>query len=121
MKGVVKYLKKYTFLIILAITFVVIQAILNLYLPDLMGDIVNKGVSRGNVDYILSVGWKMLFVTLLNVAAAIVSTYFAAKVAMGFGKDLRSHGSILILLVEITSPDSEILIILLSEYKVKVL
>ncbi|MBZ4650587.1 ABC transporter ATP-binding protein [Thermosipho sp. (in: thermotogales)] len=91
MKGVVKYLKKYTFLIILAITFVVIQAILNLYLPDLMGDIVNKGVSRGNVDYILSVGWKMLFVTLLNVAAAIVSTYFAAKVAMGFGKDLRSH------------------------------
>ncbi|WP_126993045.1 ABC transporter ATP-binding protein [Thermosipho globiformans] len=91
MKSVFKYLKKYTFLIILAITFVIIQAVLNLYLPDLMGDIVNKGVSRGNVDYILSVGWKMLFVTLLNITAAIISAYFAAKVAMGFGRDLRSH------------------------------
>ncbi|MBB6062383.1 ATP-binding cassette subfamily B protein [Thermosipho japonicus] len=91
MKSIFKYLRKYTFLIILAVIFVVVQAILNLYLPDLMGDIVNKGVSRGNVDYILSVGWKMLFVTLLNITAAIISAYFASKVAMGFGRDLRSH------------------------------
>ncbi|MDK2885451.1 MAG: ATP-binding cassette, subfamily multidrug efflux pump [Thermosipho sp. (in: thermotogales)] len=85
-----KYLKKYTFFIILAITFVTFQGLLNLYLPDLMGDIVNKGVTRGDVDYILSVGGKMLFVTLLNILSAIISTYFAAKVAMLFGKDLRS-------------------------------
>lgn len=90
MKGIIKYLKKYTFQIIAAIIFVAFQAILSLYLPDLMADIVNKGVTRGDVDYIWSVGWKMLFVTLLNVIAAVISTFFAAKVAMGYGKDLRS-------------------------------
>jgi len=85
-----KYLKKYTFFIVLALTFVVFQGLLNLYLPDLMADIVNQGVTRGDVDYILSVGGKMLLVTLLNVLSAIVSTFFAAKVAMLYGKDLRS-------------------------------
>ncbi|QTA38529.1 ABC transporter ATP-binding protein [Thermosipho ferrireducens] len=90
MMKIFKYLKKYTFLIIIAITFVVFQGLTNLYLPDLMSDIVNSGVVRGNVDYIVNVGLKMLLVTLLNVAAAIISTYFAAKVAMLLGKDLRS-------------------------------
>ena len=85
-----KYLKKYTFFIVLALTFVVFQGLLNLYLPDLMADIVNQGVTRGDVGYILSVGGKMLLVTLLNVLSAIVSTFFAAKVAMLYGKDLRS-------------------------------
>ncbi|MBO8161248.1 MAG: ABC transporter ATP-binding protein [Thermosipho sp. (in: Bacteria)] len=85
-----KYLKKYSFFIVLAITFVTIQGILNLYLPNLMADIVNKGVTRGDVDYIWNVGGKMLLITLLNISSAIVATFFAAKVSMLFGKDLRS-------------------------------
>ncbi|ABR30011.1 multidrug ABC transporter ATP-binding protein [Thermosipho melanesiensis] len=90
MRKLFKYLKKYSFLIFLTLFFVTIQAILNLYLPDLMADIVDKGVARGNVEYIWSVGWKMLGITLLNIAAAVISTFFAARIAMGFGKDLRS-------------------------------
>ncbi|MBT1248569.1 MULTISPECIES: ABC transporter ATP-binding protein [unclassified Thermosipho (in: thermotogales)] len=90
MGKIFKYLKRYTFLIILTLFFVTLQAVLNLYLPNLMADIVNKGVARGNVDYIWSVGWKMLGITLLNVTAAVISTFFAARISMGFGKDLRS-------------------------------
>ncbi|SHH31967.1 ABC transporter ATP-binding protein [Thermosipho atlanticus] len=85
-----KYLKKYSFLITFAIIFVIFQGLLNLYLPDLMADIVNQGVVRGNIDYILNIGGKMLLITLLNITSAVISTYFAAKVAMLFGKDLRS-------------------------------
>ena len=84
-----KYLKPYTWQIILIVSLVTIQSILNLYLPDLMSDIVNKGVVRGNVPYIWRTGGKMLLVALFGIAAAILASFLSAKTSMNFGKDLR--------------------------------
>jgi ATP-binding cassette subfamily B protein len=84
-----KYLKPYLWQVILIVVLVAIQAILNLYLPDLMSDIVNKGVVRGNVSYIWRTGGKMLFVASFGIAAAILASFFSARTSMGFGKDLR--------------------------------
>ena len=66
------------------------QAIGNLYLPDLNADIINDGVATGDTDYILRVGGLMLLVSMLLGLAAIVGVYFGAQVAMGFGRDVRS-------------------------------
>ncbi|HEW91609.1 MAG TPA: ABC transporter ATP-binding protein [Thermotogaceae bacterium] len=84
-----KYLKPYTWQIILIVSLVTIQSILNLYLPDLMSDIVNKGVVRGNVPYIWRTGGKMLLVALFGIAAAILASFLSAKTSMSFGKNLR--------------------------------
>ena len=84
-----KYLKPYLWQVILIVVLVAIQAILNLYLPDLMSDIVNKGVVRGNVSYIWRTGGKMLFVASFGIAAAILASFFSSRTSMGFGKDLR--------------------------------
>ncbi len=86
---ILKYLKKYTFEIILSTLFITLQALLNLYLPDLMSDIVNKGVIHGRINYIIHVGIKMLLITLLSVVAAIIASFFASRISMKFGKDLR--------------------------------
>ena len=67
-----------------------IQAIANLYLPALNADIINNGVAKGDTDYILATGGFMLVVTFALMVAAIVGVYFSARIAMGFGRDVRS-------------------------------
>ena len=66
-----------------------VQAIANLYLPDLNADIINNGVAKGDTDYILQTGALMLVVTLVLGVASIIAVYWGAKIAMGFGRDVR--------------------------------
>lgn len=85
-----KHLKPYTVTLIGIVILLFIQAIANLYLPDLMSDIVDKGVINGDNAYILKVGVYMIGVTLLGTAAMIGATYLISKVSLAFARDLRS-------------------------------
>jgi ATP-binding cassette subfamily B multidrug efflux pump len=84
------YLRPYVAPLALVMTLLLIQALGNLYLPDLNADIINNGVGRGDNDYILRTGALMLIVTGLLGIAAVIGVYWGARVAMGFGRDLRS-------------------------------
>jgi len=84
------YLRPYVWPLILVILLLLAQAIGNLYLPDLNADIINNGVARGDNDYILRTGALMLGVTAILGVAAVIGVYWGARVAMGFGRDLRS-------------------------------
>jgi len=84
------FLRPYRWPIALALALLTVQAITNLYLPNLNADIIDNGVVKGDTDHILAVGGVMLGVTLLMGAAAIVSVRLAARSSMGFGRDLRS-------------------------------
>jgi ATP-binding cassette subfamily B multidrug efflux pump len=85
-----RYLPPYRWPILLVIVLVLIQAIANLYLPELNADIINNGVVKGDTDYILRTGGFMLLVTFALGVAAIVGVYFGARTAMAFGRDVRS-------------------------------
>jgi len=67
-----------------------IQAILNLYLPDLNARMIDKGVITGNTGYIWRIGWIMLGVALVQAVFAVAAVYLGSRVAMGFGRDVRS-------------------------------
>jgi ATP-binding cassette subfamily B multidrug efflux pump len=84
------YLRPYAAPLALVMILLLVQAIGNLYLPDLNADIINNGVARGDNDYILRTGALMLVVTGLLAVAAVVGVYWGARVAMGFGRDVRS-------------------------------
>jgi ATP-binding cassette subfamily B protein len=66
-----------------------IQALLNLYLPTLNAQIINKGVVTGNTHYIWSKGGEMLIVAFIQAGFAICAVYLGSRVAMGFGRDVR--------------------------------
>jgi ATP-binding cassette subfamily B multidrug efflux pump len=85
-----QYLRPYRSPIVLVLVLLFIQAIANLYLPELNADIINNGVVKGDIDYIIRTGGEMLGVTALLMLAAFVAVYFSAKIAMGFGRDVRS-------------------------------
>ncbi len=66
-----------------------VQTVATLYLPTLNADVIDKGVARGDTGYIWRVGGLMLGVTVIQVGFAIGAVYFAARAAMGFGRDVR--------------------------------
>jgi ATP-binding cassette subfamily B protein len=91
------HLRKYRGLLYLLLVLQAIQALLNLYLPNLNAQIIDKGVLTGNTHYIWKMGGFMLLVTLVQAVFAVTAVYVGARVAMGFGRDVRNelfHSSI---------------------------
>ena len=65
------------------------QSIGFLLLPRLMSDIVDKGIVKGDARAILRIGGVMLLMSVVATLCAIAGSYFASKVATGFGRILR--------------------------------
>lgn len=89
MLKVFKNLKVYKWIVLLVVGLVFIQAMSELFLPTLMGNIVDNGVVKGDVPYIWKIGAVMLGVAAVSVAAAVTASYFSSRVAMGLGRDIR--------------------------------
>ena len=60
-----------------------------LTLPTLNANIIDNGAFKGNTSYIWKIGAVMLAVTLVQVCFAVAATFFGARSAMGFGRDVR--------------------------------
>ena len=91
MRKLFRYLTSYKLPIVFIVGFVFLQTLSELYLPTLMSDIIDKGVINQDIPYIWKIGAFMLLVTLIGTIAAIIASYYAARVAMSFGKDLRQR------------------------------
>ena len=85
-----QYLKQYKSLLITVLIFQFMSVLGTLYLPELNAKIINIGVAQGDTDYIWSVGALMLGVSLLQITCSIIATYFAARVSMMIGRDIRN-------------------------------
>ncbi len=85
-----RFLKPYWMMVVGVIIFTFSNAFTQLYLPNLMGDIVDNGIIKGNIPYIFSVGFKMFIISLLGALSMIVSSYLSSRTAMGYGRDLRN-------------------------------
>ncbi len=84
-----RFLKPYAGLIALCISLLFAQAYCDLTLPDIMSQMVNKGIAYNDLNYILSAGLEMLGVALLGAVCSIIVGYFSAKVAAASSKDIR--------------------------------
>lgn len=89
MSKLLPYLKPYRAIIAAVLALVFLQTLSELYLPTLMADIVNIGVQFGDTPYILKTGGWMLLVAAFGVFCTVLASYQSAKVATGFGRDLR--------------------------------
>ncbi len=83
--------KPYKLLLLVIGILAVAQSVANLYLPTLMGDIVNKGIATFNTSYIWNTGIIMVFVAIAGTICAVVGTYYSSQVAVGMTRTLRSE------------------------------
>ncbi|MBR2569720.1 MAG: ABC transporter ATP-binding protein [Paenibacillus sp.] len=86
-----RYLKPFRMPIVFVLLLVFFQSLSDLYLPNLMSKIVDTGIVQGDVPYIWRVGLIMLGVALIGTVCMIGASYLSAKVATGYGKQLRSR------------------------------
>jgi ATP-binding cassette subfamily B multidrug efflux pump len=84
------YLRPYRAQLLLVVALLAVQAIANLYLPDLNADIINNGIAKGDVPYIIDTGAVMLAVTVVLGICAIIAVYWSSRTAMAFGRDVRA-------------------------------
>lgn len=84
------YLRPYRRQVALVVVMMAAQTGGNLYLPNLMADIINNGVVTGDLHYILTTGALMLAITLGLGVLSIVGVYWASRTAMGAGADIRA-------------------------------
>ncbi|MCK2030499.1 ABC transporter ATP-binding protein [Microbacterium galbinum] len=89
-KILVRYLSRYKWLLVAVLVFQFASAIATLYLPRLNEDIINRGVAQSDTAYIWRTGLLMLAVSLGQIIASIIATYFAARASMGAGRDIRA-------------------------------
>ena len=80
------YLKQ----IIAVVLLLVVQTVGNLYLPNLNADIINGGVVKGDIGYIWRTGAVMLGIAVALGVVSVVAVYWASRVSMGIGADLRA-------------------------------
>ena len=84
------FLKPFRISVALVLVLIFLQSLANLYLPNLMSDIVDTGIAKGNVSYIFQIGGFMLLFTIAGVLFSVAASWLAAKVSSGFGKILRA-------------------------------
>lgn len=85
-----RFLKPFSWQITIVLVLAFLQTMSNLYLPNLMADIVDVGVRNQDTAYIWRVGGFMLLVSLGGIICSIGASYFSSRVATGFGKIIRS-------------------------------
>ncbi|OBA52598.1 multidrug ABC transporter ATP-binding protein [Nocardia sp. 852002-20019_SCH5090214] len=67
-----------------------ISVIAMLYLPSLNADIIDNGVTKGDIGYIWTTGLWMLLVSGVQIIASASSVYLGAQAAMGAGREMRA-------------------------------
>mgnify|MGYP001032261413 CR=1 FL=1 len=83
------HLGPYKRLIALVAVLQAVQTAAALTLPGLNADIIDHGVLPGDTGYIRTHGALMLLWALVQGTFAIAAVYVGARIAMGFGRDLR--------------------------------
>lgn len=84
-----KYIKPFFISILFAVVLLFGQAACDLALPDFMSDIVNDGITAGNIHYIVQVGFKMLGISFLSAGCNVMVGLIGSRTAAGLCRSLR--------------------------------
>ncbi|WP_313354630.1 ABC transporter ATP-binding protein [Microbacterium sp.] len=89
-KLLTRYLARYWPLLITIVVLQFASVMASLNLPEINADIINNGVAKADIAYIWNRGGFMLLVSLGQILASILATFFAARMAMSAGRDIRA-------------------------------
>ncbi len=84
-----KFLKPYKISAATVLLFTFIETLGTLYVPTLTADIVNNGVTQGNIPYIIRTGVFMLLVAIFTAGTAVLNAWLSANISSGFARDIR--------------------------------
>ena len=89
LKHIFSYLKPYRRDLFLAIFLVFVECVFEMLIPLLMTDMVDVGVARRDIPFLLQQGGKMVLCAGLALVTGLLYARYAARAAYGFGAELR--------------------------------
>lgn len=89
MKFLNKYIKKYWKLFFSALFFLILETVCDLIQPTIMSKIVDIGVAKNDMNFVLSKSMLMLGITGLGAIGATGRNIIASNVSQRFGTELR--------------------------------
>lgn len=90
MKKILAYMGPYKWPAIIALAFMFIELAVELIQPLIIGKIVDEGIMKGDMTYVVTWGSIMMGLGLLAFAAGLTNSFFSAHAAQSFAYDLRS-------------------------------
>lgn len=90
MLKIYRCLKPYKFYLLGIALLVFLQVMADLYLPTIMSDIIDNGIMKENVGYILGRGGIMLAISGAGALCAVAASLLGAQTSVGLGRFLRS-------------------------------
>lgn len=90
LKTLAAHIKEYKKASIATPFFMVLEVIMETMIPLLMAHIVDNGVNKGDIDYIIRVGGIMVVLAAVGLVAGMMGGKYGAKASAGFAKNLRA-------------------------------
>ena len=84
-----KYLRRYGRVCVLAPLFKMLEAVFDLLVPLVVASIIDAGIGAGSAAHVWRMGGVLLLLALVGLASAITAQFFAARAATGFAADIR--------------------------------
>ncbi|MBQ7464412.1 MAG: ABC transporter ATP-binding protein [Lachnospiraceae bacterium] len=84
------YIRQFRIPSLLTPVFMVIEVLMETIIPYLMADIIDNGVSKGDLAHIYRVGALMVAFALVSLTAGCLGAVFAAKASAGLSMNLRN-------------------------------
>lgn len=88
-KKIAPYAKKHLHFAILGPLTIAIEVLLEIQIPKLMADIVDKGIPAKDMPFILKTGGMMMLMAIASLVFGAVSAICSSIASMGFGSELR--------------------------------
>ena len=88
-KQLSKSVREYKRDAILTPVFVIGEVAMDVVIPMLISNLIDYGITPGNMDYIYTVGFQLVVACLVVLALGVLSGRHAAKASAGFAKNLR--------------------------------
>lgn len=88
-KELTRSIREYKNQTILTPAFVALEVIMEVIIPLLMADLIDKGIYNGNMEEIYKIGLMLVVSAILSLLFGMLSGIFAAKATSGFAKNLR--------------------------------
>lgn len=89
MKQLGVYLRPYTLQSVLGPAFKLLEALLELFVPLVVADVIDVGIAQGDGGYIMKKCLLLVGLGFLGLACSVTAQYFAARAAIGFAGGVR--------------------------------
>ncbi len=89
LKRLLQCVREYKTASILSMVFIVLEAVIEAFIPFITADLINSIDGDIQIDYILKTGILLVIMAIISLACAGIAGYASAKASSGFAKNLR--------------------------------